>query len=48
MTNPSPQLQRIPKRRRPKKPATVRALFWVFFVFALVVFALGLFSKVTA
>ena len=44
---PPLQLQRMPKRRR-FKPATVRALFWVLLVFALVVFAFGLFSKVTA
>ena len=26
---PPIQLQRMPKRRKPTKPATVRALFWL-------------------
>lgn len=45
---PPLQLQRIPKRRRRLKPATVRALFWVLFLFSLGIFFWGLFSKVTA
>lgn len=48
MTTPSPQLQRIPNRRRPMKPATVRALFWVVLAFVLAVFVWGFISKVTA
>ena len=47
MTTPSPQLQRMPKRRR-LKPATVRALFWVVLSIVLAVFVWGFISKVTA
>lgn len=42
---PPVQLQRIPRKRRPFKPATVRALFWVVVISCLLVFASGLFSK---
>jgi hypothetical protein len=45
---PPIQLERIPKRRKPLKPATVRALFWVVGGVCLGVFAWGVFSKVTA
>lgn len=41
-------LERIPKRRRSMKPATVRALFWVVLAFVLAVFVWGFISKVTA
>lgn len=42
---PPIQLQRIPKRRKPMKPATVRALFWVVVITCLLAFAAGLYSK---
>ena len=48
MTIPTPQLQRIPKRRSPMKPATVRALFWVVLSIVLAVFVWGFISKVTS
>lgn len=44
MTPPIP-LQRIPKR--PKKPATVRALFWAIAVPCLAIFCAGVISMCT-
>ena len=38
-------LQRIPKRR--KKPATVRALFWVVAVICLAIFCAGVIARCT-
>lgn len=42
---PPIQLQRMPKRKRPMKPATVRALFWWVSVVAIVVFCAGAISR---
>lgn len=42
---PPIQLQRMPKR--PKKPATVRALFWAVAAVCLVVFCAGVIAKCT-
>lgn len=44
---PPIQLQRIPRRRKPMKPATVRALFWVVAVICLAIFCAGVIAKCT-
>ena len=46
MTPPIP-LQRIPKRKRPIKPATVRALFWAIAVPCIAVFCAGAIAMCT-
>lgn len=42
---PPIQLQRMPKRKRPMKPATVRALFWWVSAVAIVLFCAGAISR---
>lgn len=42
---PPIELERSAKRRKPMKPATVRALFWAVIAFCLLVFAAGFYSK---
>ena len=45
--SPPIQLQRIPKRRKSIKPATVRALFWVIAVPCFAIFCAGVIAKCT-
>ena len=44
---PPIQLQRMPKRKRPMKPATVRALFWYVATVCFAVGRLGLIARCT-
>lgn len=46
MTTPI-QLQRMPRKRRPFKPATVRALFWVIAIPCFVIFCVGVIARCT-
>lgn len=42
---PPIQLQRMPKRKRPMKPATVRALFWYVAIACFALFSFGVIAR---